>query len=66
MNRITNFHERDPPPRWRSDAGLEAVEYALIAAILLTALFLAVPQFVNQFAPAYNAIMNSLTTAMGN
>lgn len=48
----------------RSDTGLESVEYALIAAVMLTALFVVVPTFANQLAPAYNAVINTLINSL--
>lgn len=50
--------------RMRSDTGLESVEYALIAAVMLTALFVVVPTFANQLAPAYNAVINTLINSL--
>jgi Flp pilus assembly pilin Flp len=57
------------PLRDRVDAsredGLEAVEYALIAALLAAIVVLAVTSFRQPLLDAYQAIANQLTTAGG-
>lgn len=50
---------------WRCDAGLEAVEYALIAALLLGGILVAVPANIDAFTDAYNAITNAIVSALG-
>lgn len=60
-----------PPPHvpqsriWSGDAGLEVVEYALIAALLLGVLLVILPQFSSEFIAALAAINNALADAMG-
>lgn len=63
-------HAQEPPrePRqqtWRDDAGLEVVEYALIAALLLGALLIILPQFSSEFVAAFTSINNAIAEAMG-
>jgi len=51
--------------RWLSDAGLETVEYALVAAVLLGAVIAAFPAIPTGFTEAYSAITSALADAMG-
>jgi Flp pilus assembly pilin Flp len=50
---------------WRSDAGLETVEYALLTAVLLGAVIAAFPAIPTAFTEAYSAIADALANAMG-
>lgn len=60
------LHQQDGSWSWHDDAGLEMVEYALIAAVLLGGLILIVPQFTDSFTQAYVALINALSAAMSN
>jgi len=51
--------------RWRSEAGLETVEYALLAAVLLGAVIAAFPAIPTSFTQAYSAIADALGGALG-
>ena len=52
--------------RWRGDEGLETIEYALVLALLITALVSILPQFSADFARTYNDIVSSLSAAVSN
>lgn len=52
-------------PWWRSDPGLETVEYALLIAVLLGAVILAFPAIPTGFTAAYSAIADALGGALG-
>lgn len=49
----------------RSEAGLETIEYALIAALVLTALLASIPLIAEEVFPAYNAIINAINDGLG-
>lgn len=47
------------------ERGLETVEYALIAAVLLGTVAAIVPQFSAEFVAAYSAINDAIASALG-
>lgn len=65
------YHPEEPPPPEQlkraldCEAGLEVVEYALIAALLLGVLLVILPQFSQEFISGFTAINNALAEAMG-
>ena len=61
-------HLHTPPSwrcSWRCDRGLEAVEMALIAALVLGGLLIILPQFSTEMVAAYSRINDALASAMG-
>ncbi len=50
--------------RLEREDGLEAVEYALIAALIAVAITLAVATLGDQIADTFTAVTNTLTTAV--
>jgi Flp pilus assembly pilin Flp len=52
-------------PLCTDERGLETVEYALIAAVLLGAVAAIVPQFSAEFVAAYSAINDAIASALG-
>lgn len=49
---------------WRGERGLETVEYALIAALLVVVLLAILPQVSQAFIDAYTAVNDALADAM--
>jgi len=50
---------------WRGESGLETVEYALLAAVLLGAVIAAFPAIPTGFTDAYSAITDAIAAALG-
>ena len=50
--------------RWRGESGLETIEYALIAAVILTALLASIPLIAAEVFPAYSTIIDAIINAL--
>ena len=50
--------------RWRGESGLETIEYALIAALILTALLAAIPLIAAEVFPTYSSIIDAINDAL--
>lgn len=65
MKHLPDRRPRDHEQSSGDDAGLETIEYALVAAIILGGLIALVPTFVPSVFAAYTQIVDTLTAAMG-
>jgi Flp pilus assembly pilin Flp len=51
---------------WKDEAGLEAVEYAVIASLVVIGLVLLIAGFKDKIAGVFNAIGDEIDTAQGS